>query len=110
MALILGFLTLGQRYLNKKRSKYNKATSVDSLIANTSASLILLICSFFGFPVSCTHLLVPAIYYLRRKRKNKGIVARHAMFGVALSVAMIMISAGVAICVTFLFLTLNYKW
>jgi phosphate/sulfate permease len=42
-SLILGVLTLGKRYLHKYRKKFMKTTLANGMIANTSASVILLI-------------------------------------------------------------------
>eukprot|EP00347_Sterkiella_histriomuscorum_P021274 403334582 len=71
ISLILGVLTLGKRYLHKYRKKFMKTTLSNGFIANTSASICLLICSFFGYPASLTYLITPNIYLLNKVSKGK---------------------------------------
>ncbi|TNV73460.1 hypothetical protein FGO68_gene476 [Halteria grandinella] len=73
-SLILGVLTLGKRYLHKYRKKFMKTTLANGMIANTSASLILLGCSLLGYPCSCTYLIIPNIFMLSRMHENRPIL------------------------------------
>mmetsp|Transcript_25314 Transcript_25314/g.24698 ORF Transcript_25314/g.24698 Transcript_25314/m.24698 type:complete len:131 (-) Transcript_25314:61-453(-) len=70
---LFGFITLGKLYLRKKRSSFMKISYVNGFIVNTTSSLILLICSFYGFPLSCGQLVVSQLYVLKQKDLGKPI-------------------------------------
>jgi phosphate/sulfate permease len=70
-SLVFGVLTLGKRYLHKYRKKFMRTTLANGMIINTSASIILLLCSLLGYPCSCTYLIVPNIFMMNRLRTNR---------------------------------------
>lgn len=67
ISLVAGFLTLGKRYLHKYRHKFLKTTLSNGVIVNTSTGIVLLLCSFFGFTISCTHMMAASLYVLKKK-------------------------------------------
>lgn len=108
VSLIAGFLTLGMRYLSKNKARYMKTTLSNGFIANTSASIVLLFSSSLGFPISCTHVIIPVIYLLRKKEKKKSIKLNKAARAVTIGIAVVGICYFFNIFVSWILLSLNH--
>jgi len=97
VSLILGVLTLGKRYLHKYRKKFMATTLANGFIANTSASVCLLVCSFFGFPASLTYLITPNIYLLHKLQKKKKMKMRKIVKSTLFVIGTVIASALISI-------------
>ena len=107
-SLVLGFITLGKRYLHKHRRKFMKTTLSNGFIANTASSICLLFASFLGFPVSCTQTLIPSILLLEKLKEGKKFRRDKVLKAILFTIANIIVSAVISIMASFLFLTLNH--
>lgn len=107
-SVIAGSITIGVRYLDKFRSKFMKVTLSNGVIANTCSSICLFIASYFGFTVSCTYILSPALLLLTKKDKGKTINPFLATQAIIFAVMITMGSMLLTVAVSYVLLYLDY--
>ena len=109
VSLIVGAVTIGQRYLHNYRQRFMTITVSNGTIANTCCAVVLLASSWANFTVSCTYLLVPALALLRNADKNKPLNKYKMMKGGLFALFVIFMSASVSVLTSWLLLSLDYQ-
>jgi phosphate/sulfate permease len=109
VSLIVGTVTIGQRYLHNYRQRFMTISVSNGTIANTCCAIVLLGSSWANYTVSCTYLLVPALALVRSADEGKPLDKYKMMKGGIFAFFVIFMSASVSVICSWALLSLDYN-
>ena len=84
-------------------------TSLNGIIANTSAAIILYIASLANYTISGTYILMPTLFLLRKREMNKRINRLKTIKVVIGAIFVTLFSMFLSVIMSIIFLYLDYK-